>query len=72
MVSSFGGSCPIRTRPALQGSKCSSFGPPTNSTSRSWRTIRVFWDKAAEAVRSHRRASVQEPRPVGVVPEKTP
>jgi hypothetical protein len=32
----------------------------------------AFWDKAAEAVRSHRRAWVQEPRPAGVVPDKVP
>jgi hypothetical protein len=32
----------------------------------------AFWDKAAEAVRSHRDAWVQESRPAGMVPEKMP
>lgn len=32
----------------------------------------AFWEKAADAARSHRRAWVQETPPAGMVPEKTP
>ncbi len=32
----------------------------------------AFWDKAAEAVRSHRGAWIEESRPAGMVPEKMP